>query len=165
MRVLPSANITLQPQRAIARAPLRLSQAVSIVKHYIAAKMSELVLVTGGSGFIASWCILYALQRGYRVRTTVRSLNKADAVRTMITNGGLSKDQVDSIEFAEADLTKDEGWTEACQGCTYVLVSFSNQSVQIYLLVGTLQEQFDTPKSECLASNHYTVSELLIAQA
>ena len=30
------------------------------------------VLVTGGSGFLAGWCIIDLLQRGYRVRTTVR---------------------------------------------------------------------------------------------
>ena len=31
------------------------------------------VLVTGGSGFIASQCIALLLDRGIRVRTTVRS--------------------------------------------------------------------------------------------
>ena len=34
----------------------------------------ELVLVTGGSGFIGAHCILQLLNAGYRVRTTVRSL-------------------------------------------------------------------------------------------
>ena len=36
----------------------------------------ELVLVTGGSGFIGSRCILQLLDAGYRVRTTVRSLQR-----------------------------------------------------------------------------------------
>jgi nucleoside-diphosphate-sugar epimerase len=35
--------------------------------------MTETVLVTGGSGFVASWCIAELLQRGYAVRTTLRS--------------------------------------------------------------------------------------------
>ena len=38
--------------------------------------MTETVLVTGGTGFVAGWCIAELLQRGYAVRTTVRSLAK-----------------------------------------------------------------------------------------
>ena len=34
--------------------------------------MGELVLVTGGSGYIAGWCVAELLRRGYQVRTTVR---------------------------------------------------------------------------------------------
>ena len=33
----------------------------------------ELVLVTGGSGFVGAHCIIELLKAGYRVRTTVRS--------------------------------------------------------------------------------------------
>ena len=32
------------------------------------------VLVTGGSGYIGSWCILALLSAGHSVRTTVRDL-------------------------------------------------------------------------------------------
>jgi uncharacterized protein YbjT (DUF2867 family) len=35
--------------------------------------VTETALVTGGTGFIARWCIVELLQRGYRVRTTVPS--------------------------------------------------------------------------------------------
>jgi dihydroflavonol-4-reductase len=34
--------------------------------------MAETVLVTGGTGFVGSWCIVELLRRGYDVRTTVR---------------------------------------------------------------------------------------------
>jgi nucleoside-diphosphate-sugar epimerase len=34
----------------------------------------SVVLVTGGSGFIASYCILQLLAAGHQVGTTVRSL-------------------------------------------------------------------------------------------
>ena len=38
--------------------------------------MAGTVLVTGGTGFIASWCIVQLLERGYDVRTTVRDAGK-----------------------------------------------------------------------------------------
>jgi nucleoside-diphosphate-sugar epimerase len=44
----------------------------------------QLVLVTGGSGYIGSYCIVKLLQAGYRVRTTVRSLKRAADVRAMV---------------------------------------------------------------------------------
>ena len=34
------------------------------------------VLVTGGSGFLASYCILQLLAEGHTVRTTVRNLQR-----------------------------------------------------------------------------------------
>ena len=40
----------------------------------------ETVLITGGSGYIGGWCVIGALQAGYRVRTTVRNLAKEGAV-------------------------------------------------------------------------------------
>lgn len=79
----------------------------------------ELVLVTGGSGFIGAHCILQLLEAGYRVRTTVRSLNREADVRAMIKVGGI--DAGDRLTFATADLLKDEGWSEAVAGCAYVL--------------------------------------------
>ncbi|KAJ5703803.1 hypothetical protein N7493_010941 [Penicillium malachiteum] len=38
----------------------------------------ELVLVTGGSGFVGSHCIIQCLAAGYQVRTTVRSLKREE---------------------------------------------------------------------------------------
>ena len=42
--------------------------------------MAELVLVTGGSGYIAGWCIAELLSRGYEVRTTVRDPGREQGV-------------------------------------------------------------------------------------
>jgi nucleoside-diphosphate-sugar epimerase len=80
--------------------------------------MAETVLVTGGTGFIAGWCIAELLQRGYAVRTTVRSLSKESAVRAAVASGGASGDH---LAFFAADLTKDDGWDAAMAGCDYVL--------------------------------------------
>ncbi len=46
------------------------------------------VLVTGGSGFIASHTILQLLAAGHQVRTTVRSLSREGEVRAMLKRGG-----------------------------------------------------------------------------
>lgn len=79
----------------------------------------ELVLVTGGSGFIGSYCILHLTQAGYRVRTTVRSLRREADVRGMLARGGVEPGE--RLSFVEADLTADRGWSEAVSGCAYVL--------------------------------------------
>jgi nucleoside-diphosphate-sugar epimerase len=80
--------------------------------------MHETVLVTGGTGFIAGWCIVELLQRGYAVRTTVRSLAKEAAVRAAIAP---AVDADDRLTVVVADLTKDDGWDAAVTGCDYVL--------------------------------------------
>lgn len=79
----------------------------------------ELVLVTGGSGFIGAHCILQALQAGYRVRTSVRSLAREADVRAMLKAGGAEPGA--TLSFAAADLMSDAGWPEAVAGCDFVL--------------------------------------------
>jgi nucleoside-diphosphate-sugar epimerase len=79
----------------------------------------ELVLVTGGSGFIGVHCILQLLNAGYRVRTTVRSLSREADVRAMLKAGGLETG--DDLTFVAADLMSDAGWSEAVTGCDFVL--------------------------------------------
>ncbi|KZC42241.1 MULTISPECIES: SDR family oxidoreductase [Rhodanobacter] len=77
------------------------------------------VLVTGGSGFIGSHCILQLLAAGHRVRTSVRSLGREAAVRAMLKQGGAEPGE--RLSFVEADLECDAGWPQAVAGCDYVL--------------------------------------------
>jgi nucleoside-diphosphate-sugar epimerase len=79
----------------------------------------ELVLVTGGSGFIGSHCILQLLAAGHPVRTTVRSLKREGDVRAMLKQGGAEPG--DRLSFVAADLENDAAWPKAVAGCTYVL--------------------------------------------
>ena len=76
------------------------------------------VLVTGGSGYIGGWCVIGLLQQGYRVRTTVRNLGREAGVRVAI---GTVVDPGGALSFHAANLTGDEGWDAATQGCDYVL--------------------------------------------
>jgi len=80
--------------------------------------MTETALVTGGTGFIARWCIVELLQRGYRVRTTVRNASREAAVRDAISR---VVDPADRLTCVAADLTCDDGWDDAVAGCDYVL--------------------------------------------
>ncbi|MFP5227121.1 MAG: SDR family oxidoreductase [Acidobacteriota bacterium] len=91
------------------------------------------VLVTGGSGFIGSHCILQLLEAGHTVRTTVRSLDREADVRAMLAPhpantghvGGPARvggaEPGERLTFFAADLLQDEGWAAALQGCEYVL--------------------------------------------
>lgn len=80
---------------------------------------NKIILVTGGSGFVGSYCILQLLTEGYHVRTTVRSLDKADDVRAMLSAGGAA--DLNLLSFVAADLTSDSNWKAAVEGCDYVL--------------------------------------------
>jgi dihydroflavonol-4-reductase len=79
----------------------------------------ESVLVTGGSGFVGVHCVLRLLEAGHPVRTTVRTPAREQDVRAMLRVAGV--DPGDQLTFAVADLTSDEGWPAAVDGCEYVL--------------------------------------------
>lgn len=79
----------------------------------------QLVVVTGGSGFIAIHIIRQLLQQGYAVRTTVRALDKAPVIKEMLRNGGIT--DFSSLEIVVADLASDDHWPEVMAGATYTI--------------------------------------------
>jgi nucleoside-diphosphate-sugar epimerase len=76
--------------------------------------MTDQVLVSGGSGYIAGFLIRQLVAEGWRVRSTLRSLARESAVRQLLA--------VDDsrLEFFAADLNADAGWAEAMAGCGFV---------------------------------------------
>lgn len=58
------------------------------------------------------------LRRGYSVRTTVRDLAREPEVRAAVSR---EVDPGERLTVLAADLLSDEGWSEAVQGCDYVL--------------------------------------------
>ena len=78
----------------------------------------ETVLVTGASGYIAMQIVLQLLQGGYTVRGSIRSLDKEQHLRDIFAR---HVDANDRLEFVELNLLSDTGWSDAVQGCTYML--------------------------------------------
>lgn len=75
-------------------------------------------LVTGGAGYIARYCIAHLLKAGWKVRATLRDTAKGLQIRSELAS---FEREAASLEFATADLEKDEGWDKAVAGCAYVL--------------------------------------------
>jgi dihydroflavonol-4-reductase len=77
------------------------------------------VLVTGGSGFVAGWCVVALLAAGHDVRTTVRDLHREPALRSTLHAATPFDDA--RLQIVAADLQSDAGWSEALAGCEHVL--------------------------------------------
>jgi nucleoside-diphosphate-sugar epimerase len=77
------------------------------------------VLVTGGTGFLGGWCVAELLRRGHTVRTTVRDVRREAKVRSAVAAAGVEAGERLSVVVAE--LTADDGWAAAVDGCRYVL--------------------------------------------
>jgi dihydroflavonol-4-reductase len=78
----------------------------------------ETVLVTGGTGFIGLHCLQQLLDRGYKVRTTIRSESRKQEVMEAMKK---HSSNCENLEFFIADLLNDDGWKEAVEGSKYVL--------------------------------------------
>ena len=79
--------------------------------------MAERVLVTGVTGYIGQHCGAELLRQGYEVYGTIRSMEKAEAVREGIAKVA----PIDNLTFVAADLMSDLNWQDVMSGCKYVL--------------------------------------------
>lgn len=76
------------------------------------------VLVTGASGYIASWIIKYLLDEGYTVHATVRDPAKASSVAHLLK---LAQNTNGVLKLFKADLLNVGSFNEAMQGCGVVM--------------------------------------------
>lgn len=96
-----------------------------------------LVLVTGGTGFLAQHTILQLLARGIAVRSTVRSQQKGEQLRAVLAAAGADTTRLD---FAIADLMAPAGWESAMQdvdGVLHLATPMQGQSVGAAAVDGT----------------------------
>lgn len=81
---------------------------------------TPLVLVTGGTGFLAVRVIANLFQKGFRVRTTVRSLSRAEEIQKELREAAINEEQISSLEIVQADLLEDGGWADAMKDVSFV---------------------------------------------
>ena len=74
--------------------------------------------MTGGTGFIGLHCLQQLLDKGYKVRTTIRSESRKQEVMEAMKK---HSSNCENLEFFIADLLSDDGWSEAVTGSKYVL--------------------------------------------
>ena len=91
------------------------------------ADKSKPVLVTGATGYIASWVVKYLIDEGFTVHGTVRDLanHEKNAHLMKIGEAGPGK-----LKLFEADLLKEGSFDEAMENCAAVIHTASPFFVQ-----------------------------------
>ena len=76
------------------------------------------ILVTGVSGYIASWVAKYLVDEGYLVHGTVRSLSDPDKIAHLHK---IDRESSGTLRLFEADLLVPDSFKDAMQGCELVI--------------------------------------------
>ena len=106
--------------------------------------MTNKVLLTGISGWIAKHTAIELLNAGYEVLGTIRNKNLVDQTKQTISKYA----STEKLSFVELDLLKDDGWNEAAKGCRYIFhvaspfpmkVSSNRESLLPVAVDGTLR--------------------------
>lgn len=80
--------------------------------------MSTKTLVTGGTGYIASWVVKYLLEQGETVHATVRDKNNEEKNKHLFD---LDKELPGTLKIFEADLLEKGSFKEAMEGVDHVI--------------------------------------------
>jgi nucleoside-diphosphate-sugar epimerase len=86
------------------------------------------ILVTGASGFIASWIVKYLLEGGYTVHGTVRDKSNEQKVSHLRK---LDETSAGTLKLFEADLLNQGAFSAAMQGCELVIHTASPFQTQV----------------------------------
>lgn len=78
--------------------------------------MSQTVLVTGATGYIAKHLIVQLLNAGYTVRGSVRSVARDAELRDAVAQHLSDPSALDRLSVVALDLTQDAGWSAAMDG-------------------------------------------------
>lgn len=76
------------------------------------------ILVTGATGYIASWVIKQLLEQGHTVHATVRDLNKKASVQHLEK---IAAQSTGKLNFFQANLLEEGSFDQAVQGCEIVI--------------------------------------------
>jgi putative NADH-flavin reductase len=90
-------------------------------KKWTGPQEGDLVCVTGANGFLASHIVKQLLERGYRVRGTVRSTKDEAKTNFLKELPGAKK----RLELVDANLTDAGAFDEAFEDCKWVIHSAS----------------------------------------
>ena len=74
-------------------------------------------MVTGATGYVASWLVKKLLDEGYVVHATVRDPDNKQKLQYL---DALAEKASGSIRYFKADLLKKDGFKEAMEGCEIV---------------------------------------------
>ena len=106
--------------------------------------MTDKVLLTGISGWIAKHTAIELLNKGYEVLGTVRNKDLIDQTKETIKKHA----PIEKLSFIELDLLKDDGWDESAKGFKYIFhiaspfpmkVSRNRELLLPVAVVGTLR--------------------------
>lgn len=82
--------------------------------------MSDTVLVTGATGYIARHVVAQLLDAGHTVRGTARRAEAEPVLRADLTPHLADPSAIDRFSLVVADLGSDAGWAAAVAGCSHV---------------------------------------------
>lgn len=85
------------------------------------------ILVTGATGYIASWIVKYLIDEGYTVHATVRSTSNKEKNAHLLSIAEKGKGK---LKLYEADLRKENSFKAAMQDCELVIHTASPFLIQ-----------------------------------
>jgi nucleoside-diphosphate-sugar epimerase len=78
----------------------------------------QTILVTGGAGYIGSWVVKDLVEKGHNIRVSVRDKSNNEKYKHILD---LGKNKPGSVELYEADLTKENSFDSAAEGCDSII--------------------------------------------